>query len=198
MIKRNTLGQFISGSKQPRFCDITGKKFGRLRVIKLHHGGHQAFWLCKCDCGKETIVAKQDITSGHTTSCGCYHKERFLASITTHGMRHTNFYSKWAGIKQRCLNKNNKRFNEWGGRGIKICDRWLKFENFRDDMYKSYQEHVEKHGIKQTSLDRINVNGDYEPSNCKWATWKEQFNNRRCMNKSCPYYHLLINGRHST
>lgn len=91
----------------------------------------------------------------------------------------TTFYRKWAKAKGRCTNVNDKKYEQYGGRGIRICERWLEFQNFYKDMYSSYVDHIEKHGEKDTTLDRIDVDGNYEPSNCRWATWKEQNGNKQ-------------------
>jgi len=96
-----------------------------------------------------------------------------------HGMERTRFYRIWWQIKQRCLNKNTKYFKNYGGRGITVCDKWLKFENFRDDMYKSYLKHVEKFGERKTSIDRIDNDDNYKKKNCRFVTPKDQANNRR-------------------
>lgn len=161
--------------------NLINQKFGRLLVIKLHSIKNRATqWLCKCECGKKTIVSVGDLRSGHTKSCGCLHQEiiNHGRAHFKHGMEGTIFYSKWAGMKRRCLNKNDKKYFRYGGRGIIVCDKWLKFNNFRDDMYQSYLEHFKQYG-KNTSIDRINNNGNYEPNNCKWSTQKEQTNNMR-------------------
>jgi hypothetical protein len=96
-----------------------------------------------------------------------------------HGMKGTRFYNIWCGIKIRIFTHSHTSYKWYGGRNIKICDRWLKFENFRDDMYESYLEHCKKYGKKDTSIDRINTFGNYYKENCRWATQKEQTNNTR-------------------
>lgn len=102
-----------------------------------------------------------------------------------HGLSYSRIYCIWHGMKARCLNSKSKKYNLYGGRGIKVCKRWLKFENFRDDMYASYLKHVKKFGQKNTSLDRINPNKGYSHKNCRWATCAEQRENRREIKKKC-------------
>jgi hypothetical protein len=154
---------------------LLGKKFGRLTVIKrigsYIHGkkGYNAKWLCQCDCGQEIETISTRLLSKKTISCGCFHKER----ITTHGMSRTNTYRIWIKMKQRCLNPNIEPdiWANYGGRGIKICDRWLKFENFLADMGERPS--------KEHSIDRIDNDGHYEPGNCRWATITQQLRNTR-------------------
>jgi len=122
--------------------------------------------VCKCDCGGETTTTITKLRKGHTTSCGC----AFIKAITKHQKTHTRAYTCWGGMKNRCLNSNDTRYKDYGGRGIKVCDSWLKFENFWRDMGDS---------PNGKSLDRIDVNGNYCKENCRWATPKQQQNNMR-------------------
>jgi len=159
--------------------DLTGQKFGRLTVIKKS-GKNKNYitYLCQCKCGKKTIAISTKLIQGRKKSCGCLEKENIIAlgkSKKTHGLRHTRFYNIWCKMKRRGLGKENRK--NYYNKGIRICERWLKFENFRDDMYNSYLNHVQKHGESQTTIDRTNNKGIYELSNCAWRTYKEQGNN---------------------
>ena len=161
-----------------RVNDLIGQKFGKLTVVKRlennKHGG--TMWLCECECGNERTVMGQCLLNGDTKSCGCINKER----VTKHGLKGSRIYTIYQNMKSRCHNKNDKDYFKYGQRGIKVCQEWSDdFINFKNDMYESYLKHCEEFGEKETTLDRKDVDGDYYPNNCRWATNKEQSNNRR-------------------
>lgn len=157
------------------FKNLIGLEFGRLKVLERieNHiqpsGLEKTRWKCLCTCGNITEVLTTNLKCGGVKSCGCLNKE---ATNTTHGKRYSSEYNSWRGIKKRCYQESHSSYKYYGGRGIKVCDRWLNsFENFYEDM-----------GNKPTtnhSIDRKDVNGDYTPDNCKWATSTEQNCNRR-------------------
>ena len=154
--------------------DITGQRFGRLTVIEnVGRDKHrQVIWRCKCDCGKETIIRGYSLRSGNTQSCGCLQDEVREKTHRTHGGVRTRLYTIWGGMKTRCLSPNEPCYQYYGGRGIKVCNEWLSFDAFR--------EWALSHGYRDDlTLDRINVDGNYEPSNCRWLTIQEQQSNKR-------------------
>ena len=155
--------------------DYTGKVFNSWKV--LHRGNKKNYWYCKCtSCGKEKDVYIYNLIGNKTKTCGCYRIDH--PNNISHGMSNTRFYGIWCGMKGRCYDKNIPKYKNYGERGIIICDRWKNsFENFKEDMYDSYLSHVKEFGESNTSIDRIDVDGNYEPSNCKWSTVKEQGNN---------------------
>lgn len=155
-----------------------GEKFGRLVVIGFSHKskGNQIIVNCRCECGTVKAILISSLVGKKTKSCGCLRLDKMAALFTTHGEAKRGLcsteYNSWAAMIQRCLNKNRKKYPNYGGRGIKVCDRWrLSFIDFLADMGRKPSP---KH-----SLDRINNDGNYEPGNCKWSTNKEQSNNRR-------------------
>ena len=152
--------------------DIRGRRFGRLVTLgPLKSKNGSVVWLCQCDCGNTAKVKSSFLVEGVTQSCGCIRRERGALN-KTHGMRHTPEYNVWNAIKHRCNNPNTKCFESYGGRGIKMCDRWLSsFENFIEDMGR---RPTPKH-----SVERSDNNGNYEPTNCYWATAEVQRRNTR-------------------
>ncbi|HVI27483.1 hypothetical protein [Hansschlegelia sp.] len=168
-----------------RPLDLTGRRFGRLTALALATTGSGGrSWQCVCDCGGEKIVRTEYLRSGETKSCGCLLSSAPREQFTTHGMskhRRGEGYVSWTGMKDRCLNPNNREYARYGARGIRVCDRWLRFENFIADMGMRPSPHH--------SLDRIDPNGDYEPGNCRWATALTQGRNTRRALK------LVVNGK---
>lgn len=157
-----------------RLINLTGSKFGRLTVIgRANDKKGKTYWHCVCECGTEKEVCASHLTSGRIVSCGCSSFDRISELNKTHGMTNTRLYNIWCGMHQRCYNKNLKNYRIYGGRGITVCQEWL------DDFMNFYNWAMENGYADNLSIDRIDVNGNYEPSNCRWATDKEQSCNTR-------------------
>lgn len=162
--------------------DLRGMLFGRLTVLKIsHRQKSKIYWLCKCECGEQVSVSGTNLKTGHTVSCGCFQSEKQSLVITERNLKHghnalktlgkpSRTYVSWQSMFQRCYDKNHISYCNYGARGIKVCERWDDFENFLADMGERPEN---------KTLDRINTNGNYEPSNCRWSTPSEQQRNRR-------------------
>lgn len=156
----------------PKRIDYAGRKFGKLTVDQ--DVGRDSFgavmWLCKCDCGNETIVRGRSLKQNVTRSCGCGIREA-ASRPRTHGKTHTPLYQRWRAMIGRCTLESGSQYRNYGGRGIQVCARWADFAAFAEDMGAGFDQNLE--------LDRIDVNGDYSRENCRWASKKQQQRNRR-------------------
>jgi hypothetical protein len=167
----------------PSRIDISGKRYGRLTVLSfagIYDRCRASVWRCRCDCGQEVNVHGSNLKRGASASCGCLRLERLRSKIIKHGASKTPEYLAWRNMLRRCTKPGTGGWELYGGRGIRVCESWLEFDNFLQDMGK-------RPSAKHT-LERVNTNGNYEPSNCTWTTQHEQARNRRTNHR------LTING----
>lgn len=174
--------------------DITGKRFGKLIALKKdvsYKKGNQkrCYWIFKCDCGKEKSICKYSVVSGKTKSCGCEQKERASTASKKHGLCKDRLYQCWLDMKHRCYLKSVKGYKNYGGRGIKVCNEWLDKENGSTNFINWALDNGYKDNL---TIDRIDVNGNYCPENCRWITKYEQ-----CFNKRTNKF-IEINGKKET
>ena len=175
-----------------RVVDLTGKRFGKLVVVRRGENNNrgEARWVCRCDCGKELLVPTYSLTSGNTKSCGC--------SRSCHGKHGAykggkveRLYRVWLSMKTRCSNKNTQKYHDYGGRGIRVCEEWDKsYASFREWALGNGYNPNAKHG--ECTIDRVDNNKGYSPDNCRWVSMKEQGVNRRCN------VFLMVNGERIT
>ena len=155
---------------------MIGKRFGKLVVIAKGEKGlnRENRWICRCDCGNITqSISGYALRKGDTKSCGCFRNEQSSIRNSKHRLSNTRLYNIWSGMKKRCLNKKNHAFKNYGGRGISVCEEWR-------NSFEAFFEWAVSHGYTdELTIDRIDNNGNYEPSNCRWVTMKDQQSNKR-------------------
>ena len=162
--------------------NLKNQRFGRLVAIEKVNETGAARWFCKCDCGNELVVPSNNLIRKNTLSCGCYQKDRTSEVKRIHGDRHTRLYTIWVDMRRRCSCSSEPSYKNYGGRGITVCKEW-------QESFLAFKEWAMKNGYSEKlTIDRINANGGYCPQNCRWATLKQQGNNRR--NNVC----VTVNG----
>lgn len=166
--------------------DLTGKRFGKLTVVSFNSmRGTRSYWNCVCDCGNEKVVSSDHMKNGDIVSCGCIQRLTLPPVNKKHGMSNTRLYTIWSLMKYRCCNSSRREYKRYGGRGIKVCDEWMKFKSFMEwSIANGYSDDL--------TLDRIDNDGDYAPSNCRWVSMQVQ-----AFNKSTNRY-ITHNGQTKT
>lgn len=162
----------------PKLIDLTGHRYGRLTVLRMapRVKGRGVEWVCKCDCGKETVVKANSLRQGNTKSCGCLHREILIRRNRKHGRaargNKSRLYGIWSRMRQRCSDPGTEDYERYGGRGITVCEEWQDFQAFHDwACANGYRDDF--------SIERIDNDGDYEPDNCKWIPMERQARNKR-------------------
>lgn len=176
-VQRNSKGQFLKGVN---INDLTGRVFGKLKVREMQpKTTRKTYWICECECGNEKTIRSDRLLGGVTSSCGCVKKQQDdinLIKNHRHQKSGTRLYNIWQNMKNRCYKETDKRYHRYGGRGIIVCEEWQGVDEFL--------KWASETGYKDNlTIDRIDNDGNYEPSNCKWSTLKEQSNNRRTTHK---------------
>ena len=194
-----TTGNLRSGNTTSCGCsiltkDLTGQRFGRLVAIRrvTETGDKRPMWLCRCDCGNECTIGRYDLESGNTKSCGCLSKELSKLINRTHGIcsQNSRIYNIWRKIVDRCYNFNNHKYRNYGGRGIKVCDEWLIKENSQG-LINFYNWSLANGYRDDLTIDRIDVNGNYEPSNCRWISLTSQTWNKTTTIRTADGYSII-------
>ena len=168
-----------------RVLNLTGQRFGRLVVIErsTNSKSGKARWRCECDCGNDIVILSTNLVRGLTHSCGCLNRESASVRFGTHRLSESRLHETWSGMKKRCYNPNSKSFPAYGGRGIEVCEEW------KDDFLSFYNWAMSNGYADDLTIDRIDVNGDYSPENCRWVDKVTQANNCR------TNHYLTFNGK---